>query len=600
MADTSNLSNFLEDVADAIRTKKETTEKIPAANFDSEILSITAGIDTSDATATVNDILEDKTAYVNGQKITGTIIDLTDTEPFAYVNPPGGTIEATTPIMDSSTGALRIKTTIKGRSFTGDKSIAYGKNGVTVALLSKDIAPQIGLTPEKIVNGETVFDIVGTGGLKTNDATAQPNDILKPATAYVNGQKITGTIEAVYEPIGTQFNINYTNVNCTDTTAVAFTPDKSYILKISDDIVHIFKLENGTYTNTGKVILSSISGDSGGSVGSKGAKNIKISDTPIPDYPNVYNVIVSQYDGHSTVCRFLAEGDGILGYQPTTDYFKGINVTYYSGGVASIDFCPGRPNLFALSYYSGSFHNHDYVKLYNIDITEVTQLYSYDMPENRGSIILNRFSKDGNYLIHTQMLSSYSGNRTYIGKINHSDYSTISWYALPSTYKLISLDLASVMDTSKQVYSCTINDSEWETSGIIVDSSEPIYTTNTSKYPYIMLDKYDYIFIDISWFTYTNPNVKSFGEAEIHCSLKEVKRIENYNFEYLTYDGLDNTCAIPMDDGIINIISITDYNMVVQITRDGVTLSKPGPITEEEYKECLEITQQILGNEILV
>lgn len=40
MADTSNLSQFLTDVADAIRTKKETTEEIPAADFDTEILSI--------------------------------------------------------------------------------------------------------------------------------------------------------------------------------------------------------------------------------------------------------------------------------------------------------------------------------------------------------------------------------------------------------------------------------------------------------------------------------------------------------------------------------------------------------------------------------
>ena len=162
----SNLAVEQTNIADAYAVVSSKGGTVPESKVSGNLAAAigtisTGGLDTSDATATAADILSGKTAYVNGQKVTGSIASRS-----AQTITPGTSDQ----------------TIASGQYLSGKQTIKGDSN----------------LLAENIRSGVTVFGVggtyAGTGGLDTSDATATAKDMAEGVTAYVNGEKVTGTL----------------------------------------------------------------------------------------------------------------------------------------------------------------------------------------------------------------------------------------------------------------------------------------------------------------------------------------------------------------------------------------------------------------------
>jgi len=151
-----------------------------------KILGVTGTLDPqadeSDATATSSDIALNKSAYVNNEKIYGSVVTTDD-----------GLDTLQTTITDPNITYSQGKINIESPVTTNQNMLLRQNSQIYVegSINQNIIANKVNLTADKIKVGT---NILGVTGNYTSDANATSIDIIgSNKTAYVNGQKIIGT-----------------------------------------------------------------------------------------------------------------------------------------------------------------------------------------------------------------------------------------------------------------------------------------------------------------------------------------------------------------------------------------------------------------------
>jgi surface protein len=196
----SELKNALINIAEEVRTKI-IPENIKAGVqiFDTEGAFLGDTLDTSDATATADDILKDKTAYVNGEKVTGTL-EMNAGEynvQCGYVYQGFGSAESGIQLSITEINGLKFVNTAATCAFSNCQRLHTVKN-----LDTSNIVFMNGMFDGcKALKNLPILDtskVTNMNGMFGNDCTALTNESLNNVLAMcINSKSATKTLKYI-------------------------------------------------------------------------------------------------------------------------------------------------------------------------------------------------------------------------------------------------------------------------------------------------------------------------------------------------------------------------------------------------------------------
>ena len=552
MADTSNLSNYLKDVADAIREKKGTEDQIPAANFDTEILSIESGMDTSDATALSSQILQGKTAYANNEKISGTLtLDTdqiavgTDEVKMSYIGVPNN--------MDVSYDNKFIQWITNNNGDESFYNCFYSINVPYIFTYYQESSTQIINVYDKEFNLVSTIDFVDDIGASSSLGSPW----IRITASMING-------------------ICY---------VVIYGETTNYTTKIG-----VYKQIDDTNEFT---LVSTINNMANSSL----VFDTVQSDTLVSLYNgNVYKLVndalVKQsysfggFEGYSSILELAFTGDYIFTRtnSTTTGYNTNISTT--------IKKCLGENTVFSVT--SSNI----------LDVTASGKLARYDNTSKK--IKFYTISDDGSFQEKSYFIdnSFYANTSYYYPTVRFIDDNTIlTAVAYGGRYERecndVKFQLIHIGEDGVNVIK-------------EVHYTNPNNRTQSSKY---ILTQCRFGQIYENQYLFLSPAIWKSYTVDLRELVTKVYNIEDKNgVKYYPYDNaaqlddlgkvLENSGTVIYKNGIgsgtmpnngeLNYNSSTEEQIIPAGYTSGGTIA-PAPLTDTEYDECLGLAQQILG-----